>query len=128
MKAAGLETWRGWVRSAVSGGGYPKADDLLRVAALLEIADPGVAFDADVEAVKELATYEAAVETCKAAQADLLAPWGGRREKLAAAVEDAKHKYEGLSMTLRKIDEGGSVGFFECAIHNLRRSNRRAIA
>lgn len=56
LKAASLATWRKWATEMSEGGAPPAPLELLEVAALLEIRDPGVAIEVDAAAIREAAT------------------------------------------------------------------------
>jgi hypothetical protein len=55
LKAESLAKWRSWAETMSEGGAFPAPLELLEVAAILEIRDPGVAIEVDAAAIREAA-------------------------------------------------------------------------
>lgn len=102
MKVEALARWRRWCGDVAKGGKPPKPADILSTAALLEIRDPGPAFDADAEALVEYGHAKRLLAKCEAERDAVLAPYGGDVRQLEAAVEQAEAKAQALRDELER--------------------------
>ena len=110
------EARRAWRQAAfdlAAGKPGPRPEEILRLAGILEIADPAAALDADVDAVREAEPIERAIEVCRRTRDEILVPWGGDVAALEAAVAEAEAKLATLRESLKEYRDGCSIGFWQ---------------
>ena len=118
-----IAKWRAMARAIATDNEQPKPTDVLAIAALLEINDPGPMLEADAEAFREHIKYQAAVEFCRRDAAAKLAVFG-TIEKAYAAMHAAQAEVARLREAIGEI-ESGSEGFWLANISQLERSHPR---
>lgn len=127
MKRESLARWRRWVRDVAKGKPAPAPQDILNTAAILEIRDPGPAFDADVEAIVEYDNAKRLLAKCEAHRDGLLAPYGGDLRGLEAAVEEAEAAARALRETLNSWNNGCGTTHYGSVMFMARHNNPRAL-
>lgn len=125
MRREAIKSWRSWAVGIADGGPFPKVAELLAAAAILGIESPAEALEADAESLREFDAATKSFEACDTVLAKMLEPWGGDREKLAAAVEAAEAEAKRMRELLGLYD-GGSGKFHWILVQNdVRRRSRR---
>lgn len=126
MKREALGKWRAWTRAVADDNKIPDPIELLAVGTLLKIPAPADALEQDAEAIREVEQAENAITLCRAERDRLAAPWGGDRQKLAAAVEAAKAEATRLRDILDAVDNECSAGYWLSLAGQIRGRHRRA--
>jgi hypothetical protein len=98
--------WVGWAAAIAGGGDWPSPREILEAGAVLGIAEPGAALEADVDALRTLAQVEKNIVAIEAAGVEALAPWGGLAG-LEAAIVQAKAEATRLEELHRSWADGG---------------------
>jgi hypothetical protein len=120
--------WRSWAAAIAAGGDWPAPRDILEAGALLGLAEPAAALEADAATLTEMSQAEKNIELCRDTAAAALAPFGGSAEGLADAVAAAQAEVERLKSLYQQWADGGSTQFWKNRLHNLRRGADRLFA
>lgn len=120
--------WRAWAASIAAGENWPGARDILEAGAILGLAEPAAALEADAATLCEIAQAEKNIELCRDTAAAALAPFGGSAEGLADAVAAAKAEVERLKALYEAWFDGGSIRYWQDRINSLRRGAGRLFA
>jgi hypothetical protein len=120
--------WRAWAASIAAGENWPGARDILEAGAILGLAEPAAALEADAATLCEIAQAEKNIQLCRDTAAAALAPFGGTAEGLADAVAAAQGELERLKALYQTWHDGGSTQFWKNRLHNLRRGADRLFA
>ena len=112
--------WRRWAIDVANGQSAPDARELLAAASALDIEDAAEALEDDAAAILQVRTAEDCIEKCRRATDDLLDPWGGRLDKLEAAITEAKREVERLTEIHGNAAGGCSRSFWVDLSHRLR--------
>ena len=120
--------WRRWAIDIADGKGAPDARELLAAAAALDIEDAAEALQADADAILEVRTAENNIELCRRTTDNLLDPWGGSLDKLAAAVIAAQAEVDRLKALHGQAEAGCSRSFWVDMSHRLRVGHPRVWA
>ena len=98
--------WRSWAAAIAGGGDWPSPREILEAGAVLGLAEPGAALEADADALRTLAQVEKNIVAIEAAGVEALAPWGGLAG-LEAAIVQAKAEATRLEELQRSWADGG---------------------
>jgi hypothetical protein len=98
--------WVGWAAAIAGGGDWPSPREILEAGAVLGLAEPGAALEADADALRTLAQVEKNIVAIEAAGVEALAPWGGLAG-LEAAIVQAKAEATRLEELHRSWADGG---------------------
>ncbi len=120
--------WRAWAAAIAAGGDWPAPRDILEAGAILGLAEPAAALEADAATLCEIAQAERNVESSRDAAAAALAPFNGTAEGLADAVAAARAEVERLKAIYEAWYDGGSVRYWQDRINSLRRGAGRLFA
>ena len=120
--------WRAWAAAIAAGGDWPAPRDILEAGAILGLAEPAAALEADAATLTEMSQAEKNIELCQETAAAALAPFGGSAEGLADAVAAAQAEVERLKALYQTWGDGGSTQFWKNRLHNLRRGADRLFA
>lgn len=126
QRADALTRWREWARAAADGGDIPSPGELLAAGALLGLASPAEALEADATACRDLAHAEAQIVFIDATNADRLAQFGGDRAGLAREIEATEQRLRELKEVLFQVD--GSPFFYRHRRAGLLTANPRLFA
>jgi hypothetical protein len=125
LKAEALKTWQRWATDLAAGGDCPSAREVIDVAAILGVDNAAAQLQADADAIAEFDQAERNIALCRKAVADKLQPFGGRVEKLEAAVQAAKSEHARLAAILDEVHGGASESFWTARITRLKRQTSR---
>jgi hypothetical protein len=120
--------WRAWAAAIAAGGDWPAPRDILEAGAILGLAEPAAALEADAATLTEMSQAEKNIELCRDTAAAALAPFGGSAEGLADAVAAAQAEVERLKALYEAWYDGGSVRYWQDRINSLRRGADRLFA
>lgn len=124
LEAEALATWRGWIDDVVAGGTMPDLRATFETGAILGIAQPLDALEADIAARREVEGLELQAERGRQEIAQSLAPYGGER--------GVQERLEELRAEVRRLEElANPWRYMACTsgagrVHKLRRENPRA--
>jgi hypothetical protein len=125
LKAEALKTWQRWAQEITDGGDCPSAREVIDVAAILGVDNAAAQLQADADAIAEFDQAERNIALCRKAVADKLEPFGGRVDKLEAAVQAAKSEHARLAAILDEVHGGASESFWTASVSRLKTAHRR---
>lgn len=125
MRIEAADRWRAWAKDIAAGGQPPLPRDILEAGALLGIEQPGEALEHDAEAINELTRAEENIEMCAATGAEALKPWGGKPERLAAALQEKKLELQRMQELFNTWCDGGPGSFWRSRVHDIKRKHTR---
>jgi hypothetical protein len=117
--------WRSWAVAVADGGDFPDVRDLLSAATALGIPDAVVALRDDAQAITDSRIAIDNIAVCEANAAALLEPYGGRVDKLEAAIVEAKREVERLADILDRASDAPGRSFYVNSLHHTRVKHSR---
>ena len=84
--------WHGWARDIAAGRPSPQPRAILDAASVLRISDPAGQLEADAAVIADVARLEREASDIADQFAAKLKPWGGKLDRLDAAIADAAGK------------------------------------
>jgi hypothetical protein len=84
--------WHGWARDIAAGRPSPQPRAILDAASVLRISDPAGQLEADAAVIADVARLEREAADVADDLAAKLKPWGGKLDRLDAAITEATSK------------------------------------
>lgn len=88
--------WHSWARDIAAGRPSPQPRAIMEAASVLRISDPAGQLEADAAVIAEVARLEREASDIADQFAAKLKPWGGRLDRLDAAIVEASGKLNEL--------------------------------
>lgn len=123
LEAEAARAWRQAAADVAAGGRAPAPEEVLRMAAILQIANPAEALERDAQALREMERIEARIQRAIRESAAMVAPWDGDRDRLLAEIEATEQRVKEMRRALLVGFSGGSDWYGPR--ERLKRSNPR---
>jgi hypothetical protein len=123
LEAEAMRSWRQYAADMAADGRSPQPEEVLRVGAILRIANPPTALEADAQALREMRRIEDRIARDTREAAAVVEPWAGDRARLLADIESTEQRVKDMKRALLIGFSGGSDWFKPR--EQLRRENPR---
>ena len=118
-----IRAWRQAAATLAADGPSPQPEEVLRLGTVLAIADPVQALEDDAEALRQMARIEGRITRTLAANAEIVKPWGGDRDRLLEDIANTEQRLKDMRRALLIGFDGASDWYGPR--ERLKRSNPR---
>ena len=123
LQREAVRSWREAATELANDGRSPRPEEVLRLGAILNIANPGETLEADAQAVRDMAKIEARIQRALRENAAMVEPWGGDRDRLLADINATEQRLKDMRRALLIGFDGASDWYGPR--ERLKRSNPR---
>lgn len=123
LRDEALRAWRQAAATLAADGPSPRPEEVLRLGGVLNITDPAQALEGDAEALRQMARIEGRITRTLAANAEMVKPWGGDRDRLLADINATEQRLKDMRRALLIGFDGASDWYGPR--ERLKRSNPR---